>query len=214
MREASARTGYSSVRVDRQAGHLAILILLAALMPHGAGAAPETRVYTPDVLMESALWDQPPDEAIIAATASGLRVEVPAGRTWSAAVASNLVLPAGTGRARVEVSDFAGGSWFVRLRGPLSGDHPPATAELFGKCSAAGEKWIDIDYRHLNALRDAPLQIQLGIEGPPGSYAIFSTLEFLPRQTSPKQQVRKSIRQDQKDIACVEQMPNLPQPFE
>ena len=166
------------------------------------------------MLTESALWDQPPDQALITSTAAGLRVEVPTGRTWSAAAASNLILPVNTGRARVKVSDVAGGAWFVRLYGPLRGNQPPATVELFGKCSITGEKWIDIDYRYMNALDNLPLQIQLGIEGPPGAYATFSALEFFPRQTGAERPIRKNIQQGQKDIECVEHMPNLPEPFE
>ncbi len=214
VRGLSACIVFSPVRLVTKVGHMGNLILLASLMAPATGDPPEAKVYTPGMLMESALWDQPPDQALIAATTSGLRVEVSAGRTWSAATASNLVLPANTGRARVEVSDVTGGAWFVRLYGPLRGNHPPTTVELFGKLSAAGEKWIDIDYRHVKALGTFPLQIQLGIEGPPGSYATFSALEFLPRQTPPKRHDRKSIQQGQKDIECVEHMPNLPQPFQ
>ena len=179
-------------------------------MPQGSA---RDKPYSPGML-RSPPYGTSLRQALITAAASGIRVEVPTGRTWSIAAAANLILPANTGRARVEVSDFAGGSWFVRLYGPLRGNHPPTTVELFGKCSATGEKWIDIDYRYVNTLGNLPLQIQLGIEGPPGSYATFSTLEFLPRQTCPDRHDRKSIRQGQEDIECVEHMPNLPEPFE
>jgi len=61
---------------------------------------------------------------------------------------------------------------------------------------------------------DAPLQLQLGVEGEPGAYAIFKQVDFLPAVKRANRQPRRAFQPGQEDIATVELMPNLPEPYE
>ncbi|NLV42219.1 MAG: hypothetical protein GXY15_13470 [Candidatus Hydrogenedentes bacterium] len=174
--------------------------------------------YTPELLTDPGRWGGRPEEALVSVADGGLRVEVSPGRTWSAAVASDLVLPAGTGRARVRVSGCGAEAWFVRLYGDLRGTGGPTTLELFRGRTGPEEKVLDIDERCLIPYSRYPVQIQLGVEGPPGSWATFSSLEFLPRV--PRSNVHPLRRigdmwwdRIQLESMVVRQMPNLPEPF-
>ena len=63
-------------------------------------------------------WPHSENDAHIAVTAQGLRVEVASGREFVIAAASQLTLPKELGRIRVSVAQMGGGAeWFVRLYG-------------------------------------------------------------------------------------------------
>ena len=57
------------------------------------------------------------------------------------------------------------------------------------------------------------LQLQLGVEGPPGAFVVFEDVAFLPPEPRPNCRPRVRRHSGQKDIASVELMPNLPEPF-
>jgi hypothetical protein len=61
---------------------------------------------------------------------------------------------------------------------------------------------------------DAPLQLQLGVEGPPGAFAVFADVAFLPAVPRANRPPRKFFQPGQRDLAAVELMPNLPEPYE
>ncbi|HOH51579.1 MAG TPA: hypothetical protein PLI98_12650 [Candidatus Hydrogenedentes bacterium] len=187
----------------------AVLLLAAA-----AAAEP----YTPELLTDPARWGGRPEEALVSVVEAGLRVEVSPGRTWSAAVASDMFLPEGTGRARVRVSGCGAEAWFVRLYGQLRVFGEPTTLELFRGRTGPEEKVLDIDERCLYPNSRCPVQIQLGVEGPPGSWVAFSSLEFLPavprsNVPPPQDSYDKRFHRYQFGSRHVDRMPNLPEPF-
>ena len=187
------------------------LILALAVRPGVAGETPP-RAWTPDLLRNAAAW--PNADAGIAATPAGLRVEVAAGRKFAIAAVSRLALPKDMGRVRVRVAQVGvEAKWFVRLYGELRQPGDRRTVGIAQDETAAGERVFDLDPR-MRQLPDAPLQLQLGVEGPPGAVAVFADVGFLPPISRPNWQARKVFQPGQKDIAAVELMPNLPEPFE
>ncbi len=148
------------------------------------------------------------------ATPVGLRVAVADGRTYAIAAASHLALPAEKGRIRVRVSELGeGGKWFIRLYGELRQPGENRTVGIAQDELATGERVFLLDPRLLT-LPDSALQLQLGVEGPPGAFAVFQEVTFLPAEPRANRQPRQSLQAGQVDIPAVELMPNLPEPFE
>lgn len=190
-----------------------LFLLALAAEPGAAGEAP-VRPWTSDLLRDIAAWPHAEGDARIAATPAGLRVEVAEGRRFAIAAASRLALPKDLGRIRVRVAKIGGGgSWFVRLYGDLRKPGEPRTAAIAQSETAAGERTFDLDPR-MRGLPDAPLQLQLGVEGPPGAFAAFEDVAMLPETPRSNRGIRRTFQPGQTDIAAVELMPNLPEPFE
>ena len=200
------------------------LILVAwlglLLSCHAAGAQqgealnPPLRTWSSDLLHDPANWPHAEPNLRIAATPAGLRVEVAVERRFAIAAMSRLGLPSDWGRIRVRVTAMGGGAtWFVRLYGELRRPGERRTVAIAEDEHAAGERVFPIDPR-MRQLPDAPLQLQLGVEGPPGAFVVFADVAFLPPVSRPNRQARKFFQPGQKDIAAVQWMPNLPEPFE
>jgi hypothetical protein len=194
---------------------LPLLWTLATLAGWPLGAAePPLRPWNRDWLHEAAAWPHSEQDSRILVTSRGLRVEVAAGRRFAIAANSRLSLPRDMGQVHVRVAEVAGGArWFVRLYGELRQPGEARTAAIAQDEAAAGPRDFEIDPR-LWQLRDAPLQLQLGVEGPPGAFAVFDDVAFLPAARRPNRRPRSFFQPGQKDIAAVELMPNLPEPFE
>jgi hypothetical protein len=159
-------------------------------------------------------WPHSETDAHVAVTPGGLRVEVAGGRRFAIAAVSQLALPGDLGQIRIGVAELGGGGkWFVRFYGALRQPGAPVTLGIAQDEDAAGERSFDLDPR-LRTQPDAPLQLQLGVEGEPGAYVIFNKVEFLPVPPGTKRPVRTFFQPGQKDIAAVELMPNLPEPYE
>ena len=172
------------------------------------------RVWSSDLLFKGSAWPHSEDDARITSTARGLRVQVADGRQFAIAAASRLALPRNLGRIRVRVVEVGGGAeWFIRLYGELCQRGERRTVGVAQDEPAARECVFDLDPR-LRGLPDVPLQLQLGVEGPPGAFAVFQDVEFLPAVPRPNCPPSKFFQPGQKDIAAVELMPNLPEPFE
>ena len=175
---------------------------------------PPLRAWSSDLLHDPANWPHAERDLRIAATPAGLRVEVAAKRRFAIAAMSRLGLPRDWGRLRVRVAEMGGeATWFVRLYGELRQPGKHRTVAIAQDEPAAGDYVFHIDPR-LRQLPDAPLQLQLGVEGPPGAFVVFEDVAFLPPVSRPNRQARKFFQPGQKDIAAVEWMPNLPEPFE
>lgn len=188
-------------------------VLALAARPGAPGEAP-VRPWASHLLHDAAAWPHAEADARLAVTLVGLRVEVAAGRRFAIAAASRLALPKDVGRIRVRVAEVGGeATWFVRLYGELRQPGEPRTAAIAQDEPAVGEHVFDLDPR-MRQLPDAPLQLQLGVEGPPGAFAVFEDLAFGPAVPRPNRQPRTVFQPGQKDIAAVELMPNLPEPFE
>ncbi len=176
-----------------------------------AGAA--SRPWDARLLNQSGAWPHSEQDARIAASAAGLRVAVAPGRTFAIAAASSLRLPRDVGRIRVRVAEVGGDArWFVRIYGDLREPGDLRTVGVAQDEMAAAERLFSLDPR-LRQLPEAPLQLQLGVEGPPGAWAVFGDVAFLPALPRPNCMPRASSQPGQKDIATVELMPNLPEPF-
>ena len=175
---------------------------------------PPAHAWTPTLLHDANAWPHSENDAHIAVTAQGLRVEVASGREFVIAAASQLALPKELGRIRVSVAEMGGGAkWFVRFYGALRQPGDRRTLAVAQDETVTGERVFDLDPR-ARTQPDAPLQLQLGVEGKPGAYAIFEGVEFLPAVQRANRQPRRFFQAGQRDIAAVELMPNLPDPYE
>lgn len=172
-----------------------------------------SRCWDVRLLKDAAAWPHSEQDSRVAPTAAGLRVEVPAGRRYAIAAASGLLLPPDVVRVRVRVAEVGGSArWFVRLYGELRRPGDRRTVGLAQNEPAAGERCFNLDPR-MRRLPDAPLQLQLGVEGPPGAKAVFSDVAFLPVHRRPNSLPRTHFQPGQIDMPAVELMPNLPEPF-
>lgn len=136
------------------------------------------------------------------------------GRTFAIAAASGLALPHDLGRIRVRVAEVGGGGkWFIRLYGAVRQPGERRTVAIAQDETATGERLFDLDPR-LRAQRDAPLQLQLGVEGVPGAFTVFADVAFLPAAARPNRNGVSRSQSGQKSLAAVELMPNLPEPYE
>jgi len=175
---------------------------------------PRLRSWSSNLLHDSANWPHSAKDSRITATPAGLRVEVVDERRFAIAAMSRLGLPRDLGRIRVSVSEMGGGAtWFVRLYGELRRPGQRRAAAIAQDEAAIGERVFHIDPR-LRQLPDSPLQLQLGAEGPPGAFVVFEDVAFLPQVPRSNCQARKFCQPGQKEIAAVELMPNLPEPFQ
>ncbi len=201
MRSSSATCGRS----------LALCLLTAISAPVAwAGVRP----WTPSLLHDLNNWPHSENAARISATPRGLRVEVSAGRTFAIGAMSELALPSDFGRIRAVVAETGrGAKWFVRLYGELREPGQPRTVGIAQDEISTGERIFEVDPR-VRTRVDAPLQLQLGVEGEPGAYAVFENVEFLAAPQRANRPPRKFRQIGQKDIAAVELMPNLPEPYQ
>lgn len=188
----------------------AVAVLTAG--PDAAGREPG-REWNSGLLYDLAAWPHAETDARIAATPHGLRVEVAAGRHFAIAAVSRLALPEDVGRIRIRLAEVGGGGqWFVRLYGELRERGKRRTAAVAQDETTTGEHLFDLD-RRMRQLPDAPMQLQLGVEGPPGAFAVFEDVAFEPAPSRPNRKPRAFRQPGQKDIAAVELMPNLPEPY-
>ena len=187
-------------------------LILSALLLTTADAGPP-HPWSAGLLRDPAAWPHDEHDAHLAATPQGLRVEVPAGRKWAIAAMPDLTLPSNLGRIRVRIGETGGhGRWFIRLHGDLRRPGEPLDLHFARDESQPGERVFELDPR-LWSTRDQPLQLQLGVEGEPGGFAVFGNVAFEPAPSRPNRQPRTVFQPGQKDVATVELMPNLPEPF-
>lgn len=180
----------------------------------GPRTVPPVRPWTPALLHQIETWPHSEVAACIAVTPMGLRVEVPNERHFAIAAAPDLALPENLGRIRVVVAKTGGGAkWFIRLYGALREPDRQLTVAIAQDEESTGERVFEMDPR-MRTRPEAPVQLQLGVEGEPGAYAVFQTVEFLAAVQRTNRQPRKFFQSGQKDLAAVELMPNLPEPYE
>jgi len=209
--EASARFAAVLVRV----ASIGVAMAFACVAGTFASSAAEfPKPWNPESLKDAAAWPHSEKDALIAVTPSGLRVAVPPGRTWTIAAASRLLLPEDLGRIRVRIAEAGGGArWFLRLYGELREPGQRHTVGVAQDEISVGERVFLLDPR-LRTLTHAPLQLQLGVEGKAGAFAVFEDVAFLPSIARSNRLPRRMVQPGQKDIAAVELMPNLPEPYE
>ncbi|NQU25923.1 MAG: hypothetical protein HQ567_31930 [Candidatus Nealsonbacteria bacterium] len=168
--------------------------------------------WTPQLVRDAQRWVHDPQDKSIAVVPQGLRVAVPPEKKWRIAAANRIRLPERVGTVRVRVAQLGAESqWLMRIYGDLRGDGHQRTVGLFQDETRTGVATVVIDPRLLAKERPA-LQVQLGLEGSPGGYVVFDSLEFLPAPERPSRAGR-SPQPGQRDIECVTLMPNLPQPL-
>lgn len=192
---------------------LAIFLSSTAAAPAGAVAAETLRPWDPALLRAASAWPHSERDARITATSQGLRVEVAEGRKFAIAAMLRLRLPKDLGRICVRVGETGGQvKWLIRLYGELREPGRPFTAGIAQDEPAAGERWFNLDPR-LRTLPDSAVQLQLGVEGPAGAFVMFEDVGFHAALQRTNRPPRTFFQPGQKDIAAVEFMPNLPEPF-
>jgi len=148
--------------------------------------------------------------AVVSAGEGGLRVQVAPGKKWAIAAVPNVLLPPNIERIRLRVREIGcRGKWLTRLYGDLKGNGTPTTLAVFQDVPRPGEAMAEPDPRLLKGACRLPTQFQLGLEGEPGSFVVFESVEFLP---GPPRKPPRSIA-GQRNIECVDLMPNIPRPF-
>lgn len=195
--------------------HVALLWSVGCLLSFESGWAiePPRTVWSPDMLRDITRWPHAETDSRITASSCGLRVEVAPERNFAIGAISHLALPADLGRIRVCVTEMGGGAtWFVRLYGELRQPGQHRTAAIAQDEDQTHDRVFPVDPR-LVQLHDTPIQLQLGVEGPPGAYAIFQEVEFLARQLRANRQSAPIDQPGQLEISAVAWMPNLPEPF-
>ncbi|NLC55219.1 MAG: hypothetical protein GX774_00090 [Armatimonadetes bacterium] len=150
------------------------------------------------------------NEAIVTAGDDGLRVAIAPGRDWAIAAVPDVRLPTNTGAIRVRVRALEGGGrWLMRLYGDLRGTGTHGSLGAFEGMTSRGTKTLILDPRLLRLAHRPLLQVQLGLEGPPGAAVLFQSLEFLP---GPRRRPTPAIP-GQRTLEAVALMPNHPHPF-
>lgn len=158
------------------------------------------------LLFSRGIWKEM-NEAKVDVTRDGLRVEVSPGRNWGLAYFSNLYLPSDIFAVEVEVADIhPEGRWVMKLRGNLLGDGRDLTLQLFAS-SKAGVERVNIDPRFPLHWK-SPLEIQLGLEGKSGAFAVFKSVKFIKGFLA-----RAKPPAGQRSFESIELMPDLPKPF-
>jgi len=166
-----------------------------------------------DLLRESAHWIYDENDPSIGVSEQGLQVSIPTGSTWRIAAANRILLPQHTGKIRLHVAELGGsGQWFMRIYGDLRGDGHARTVGFFQDETRTGVVSLAIDRRLIPQQQPPPLQVQLGVEGAPGDYAVFQSLEFLPGEDQ-SERSHMTAQPGQRPIDCVALMPRTPQPF-
>ncbi len=200
----------------------ALTVALAAVFVHatGSGAPEDEAAATPVAAWSSSLlrdldaWPRAWAKPHISAAPAGLRIEVAAGRTFGIAMSAPVELPQNWDRLRVQTAELSpGASWFVRVYGELRQVGEVRTDAVGTDQGAAGERLFRVEPR-LRPTPARPLRVQFGVKGVPGAYAIFADAEFLPPVPRANCRPRTVFQPGQEDIAAVEMMPNLPEPFE
>lgn len=175
-----------------------------------AAGPPADRAWSADLLQHAEAWTDRMNDALVTASAEGLRVEVAPERAWAIAAVPGLRLPPRVATLRVSVRAVGGeGQWLVRVYGPLREGNRPLTFGPFQSMTGTGSHALDLDPRLLRPAAGARLQVQLGLEGKPGAWVVFDGLEFVPGAEPPPVPAIPGQRR----IACVDLMPNLPRPF-
>lgn len=158
-------------------------------------------------LFSKEIW-QSMNEANIDTTKDGLKVEVSTDRNWGLAYFSNLYLSSNISGVKIHITYVhPKGRWVMKLRGDLLGDGRDLTFQLFSS-SKAGVESVNLDPR-FSLHWMPPLEIQLGLEGEPGAYAIFKSVEFIEGKPAP----RAKSPAGQRSFEAIELMPDLPKPF-
>ena len=152
-----------------------ICVVIVSVASAPAADGPPRRSWSSDLLLQLDAWPHSDRDAAIAVTSQGLRVAVPEGRVYAIAAASHLALPHENGRLRVHVDELGNGAkWFIRLYGELRQPGKHRTVGVAQDETVSGECVFYLDPR-LVTLPDMPLQLQLGVEGPPAPTPFFAT---------------------------------------
>jgi hypothetical protein len=186
------------------------MVMLSGLGLCGASVANAPQAWSSSILGQLDAWSDRMNDATISLDAGRLRVEVATDRQWAIAAVPHGALPASVGEVRNRVSQVGGGGrWLVRLYGDLRLPGHPTTVSRFEGQTVTGDTSVEIDPRLINLAGSPVAQVQLGVEGPPHAFAVFQSLEFVPAASA-----RASTAiPGQKDIACVDLMPDLPHPY-
>jgi hypothetical protein len=192
-------------------GAAAISLAAAAAPADVLAATPAAgRTWSGSLLHQADVWTDRMNEALVTASAEGLRVEVAPGRKWAIAAVPGVRLPNRVAAIRVSVHGLGGGGqWLVRVYGDLRQSGRAITFGPFQSMTGTGAFALDLDPRLLRPAQGTLLQVQLGLEGEPGAWAVFDGLEFI---AGPELRPAPHIP-GQRSIECVDLMPNLPQPF-
>ncbi|MGB9876808.1 MAG: hypothetical protein ACPLPS_03480 [bacterium] len=154
------------------------------------------------LLLSKGIW-RSMNDAIVETTTDGLKVRIASEKSWGLAYFSNLYLPHDITAVKVEVVDVtAKGRWIMKLRGDLLGDGRDLTLHLFTSSKPGVEK-VNIDPRFPLKWK-SPIEIQLGLEGEPGAYAVFKSVEFIRGKRAIKRIT---------GIEAIDLMPDIPHPL-
>jgi hypothetical protein len=90
-----------------------------------------------------------------------------------------------------------GARWFVRLYGEMRQPGKRHTVAIAQDEISCEERSFQVDPR-LRTLHEAPVQLQLGVEGVPGAFAVFEDVAFLLPANEPTIRLARSFRAGRK----------------
>src|SRR5579872_1053975 len=115
-------------------------------------------------------WSEWMNGALVSRSEGGLRVEVAPGKNWAIAAFPQADLPPVVSMIRVRIQRVTGGAhWLVRLHGDLRGKGVASDYGPFQGETAKGTQTLELDPRLLSLENHPPIQVQVGVEGPPGA---------------------------------------------
>jgi hypothetical protein len=203
-----------STSCQQQIPFLVVAVFCCCVLVLRCAAQEEGILWRPRLVRDAQPWVHDRDDASITVGEKGLKVVVPPGQTWRIAAADHIRLPEHVGKIRLSVAELGGNAkWLMRVYGVLRAGRAPRTVGFFQDETRTGVVTLVVDPRLLPQDGRLLLQVQLGLEGHPGDYVVFDSLEFLPADEPPNRSQTKKTQAGQRDIECVELMPNLPQPF-
>ncbi|MBI5830756.1 MAG: hypothetical protein HZB16_00410 [Armatimonadetes bacterium] len=176
--------------------------LMLMLLTTAVAAAP----FTSTLLTQPERWTDRMNDPLVGAADGALRVTIAADRKWAIAAVPNVTLSP-QGRLRVKVRAISGGNWLVRYYGDVDGTGKMVSVSVHERMTSPGTAEISLDPRLLPGAR--PVQFQLGIEGKPGDFVEFESVELLPAPNPPTSVVPAG----QVDVKAVALMPSLPRPL-
>jgi len=170
--------------------------------------------WSSDLLRNEKPWTVSWNDPVFSAGPDGLRVEIADGKTWTLVAVPDVLFPPGSEAVQVTVAEKSpGGHWIVKLSqdaGDRTFDWQP-----FGLKPTSLHKKAQLNPWFRLKL-DSPLKyVQLGLEGNPGDYVCFESLEVLVGKEDEKaKQSQEEIQPGQLFFPFLKELPRMPCPFE
>lgn len=154
----------------------------------------EAVAWNPKVLTDATQWSHSEN---LTMTAKGLKLVIPTNATSTGVELRNILIPKTATRIKINVPEISGCRWYMTICGIFSGA-TCETVDIQGRHETQlqaswqpfnewmvqrkypGEDNRPLDKRIIrHALENRPVNIWLNLQGAPGSYAVFTEMDFV-----------------------------------